>query len=177
VIDAAAASASATQISLVTAPAAQNVNQFLQTPILGMLDQGAPFYGTISCEIDASESGTLVAGQPVKMFNSAGGVPKVVAASAVSDNILGYITYNKKDVSFVAGDRVEISTFGNVMYLISVGAIDRGAQVEASLLYVGGVKTETGSSGARVVGWAFDKATADGTLIRVMIQTPSRDVA
>jgi len=174
-IDSAAASVTAAQLGVFTAPV-QSQNQFTQAVVLGMLDQKFNM-NTMSVQIDSTETGTLVAGQAVKMYDRAGGVPKVVACEANSDQVLGFINYSVKDQSFVAGDRAEISIKGNVMYLISVGAIARGAQVELNRTYAGGVRTKTGSSGARIVGWAMDKATADGQLIRVYIETPSFEVS
>jgi hypothetical protein len=35
------------------------------------------------------------------------------------------------------------------------------------------VKAATGSTGKRIVGFAFDKATLPGQLIRVSLKTPS----
>jgi hypothetical protein len=174
-IDAIAGSASYAQLGVFTAPV-QNQNQFAQTVVLGKVDQ-LYSYNTLSVEIDSTETGTLLAGQAVKMYDRAGGVPKVVACAANSDEVLGFINYNIKDASYVAGKRCEISMAGNVIYLISVGAIARGAQVQLDLSYAGGVKTITGSSGAKVVGWAMDKATGDGQLIRVHLRTPSFTVA
>ncbi len=169
-IDAAAASVTYTQLGVVTAPV-QSQNMFVMSPVIGQVDQNFN-YNTLPVQIDASETGTLLPGQAVKMYDSAGGVPKVVACAANSDGCLGFINYNVKDATYVAGDRAEISMDGNVMYLISVGAIARGARVQMNLTYVGGVKTVS-ADGASIVGWAMDKATGDGQLIRVHIQTPS----
>lgn len=174
-IDSAAASVTTAQVGVFTVPV-QNQNQFGQSVILGMVDQKLS-NGTLPVQVDSTETSTLVAGQAVKMYDRAGGVPKVVACDANSDEVLGFINYSVKDQDFVAGDRCEISGDGNVMYLISVGAIARGAQVQLDLTYAGGVKTITGSSGAKVVGWALDKAAGDGELIRVALRTPSFTVA
>jgi len=174
-IDSAEASVTATQLSVFTAPL-QSQNTLVQTPVVGQVDQNYN-YNTMAVQIDSTETGTLVAGQTVKMYDRAGGVPKVVACDANSDEVLGFINFNVKDAAYVAGDRAEISLEGNVMYLISVGAIARQAQVELNLTYVGGVRTKTGSSGARLVGWAMDKAAGDGSLIRVRVQTPSFTVS
>lgn len=171
--DAVPATVESTQLVVITAPA-QNINQFSMASILGMLDQRFN-YNTMSCEVDASESGTLYAGTAVKMYDSAGGVPKVVKCSANSDVVMGFVNYSIKDQSFVAGQKLEISQNGNVMYLISTGAIARGAKVTLDLIYVGGVASA--NSGDQIVGWAMDKATAAGQLIRVKITSPTFTVA
>lgn len=162
------------QLAAATAVAGQNQNQFAMTVNLGKID--LPFnYNTVSVQIDATEAGTLKAGQAVKMFDSVDGIPKVVACAANTDECLGFINYSIKDSSFVAGDRCEISMAGNVMYLLATGAIARGAQVTLDVTAVGGVQSAVTAD--KIVGWAFDKATTGGVLIRVFVKTPSFTVA
>ncbi len=146
-------------------------NQFAQTPQLGQLDLSFNTT-TVSCQIDTSESGTLVPGQSVKLVDSAGGVPKVIACAADADTVFGFINYQMKQSGYVAGDAVEISTgYGNVMYLRATAAIARGALLKQAVASTGGVLTAT--AGAKIVGWALDKAAADGDLIRVFVNAPS----
>jgi len=137
-----------------------------------MIDMRYP-YATISVLVDVSQSGNLYPGSAVKMVDSAGGVPKVVGCTANSDSCLGFINYDIKTQAYVAGSPAEISVAGNVMYLYAVAAIARGAQVQLEVTSPGTVKTITGSSGANIVGWALDKATNPGDLIRVVIRSPS----
>jgi hypothetical protein len=59
------------------------------------------------------------------------------------------------------------------MYLYATTAIARGAQVQLDISTVGGVAAKVGSSGADIVGFAFDKAAAVGALIRVRLGVPS----
>lgn len=167
------ATSTSAQLTVITAPA-QNINQFAPSSLLGMVDQKFN-YNTLAVQIDASETGTLVAGQAVKIYDSAGGIPKVVACSANSDEVLGFINYSIKDQSFVAGSKCEISQAGNVLYLISTTAIARGAQVTLDNVYVGGVASK--NTGDKIVGYALDKAAAAGTLVRIKLQTPSFTVA
>lgn len=151
-------------------------NQFALNPIVGMVDLRFSD-DTIAVQIDASQVSSLAAGSAVKMVDSIGGIPKVVGCAANSDNCLGFINYDIKSQQFVAGDKAEISLAGNVMYLAAVGAISRGARVQLDLSYIGGVKTITTSSGASIVGFALDKATAAGQLVRIKLQSPSFLVA
>ncbi len=146
-----------------------NQNQFAQIPVQGMLDlRMNP--NTMSAQVDSSESGTLVPGQAVKMVDSAGGVPKVVACAADEDDVFGFINYDLKDASFVAGDRLELSVLsGNVMFMTASAAIARNAEV---MIVVSGSKVATVTSTNRIVGRALDKASADGDLIRVAIMLP-----
>lgn len=165
------ATATSSQLAVVTDSETLSPNQFTEVSIRGMLDLKFNF-NTVSVEIDASETGTLYAGSPVKMYDSAGGIPKVVACSADSDEVLGFINFDIKSRSFVAGDRAEISMSGNVMYMFATGAIARGVQVCLDLAN-NGIKAVSGSGGEDIVGWAYDKASAQGDLIRVFVKTPS----
>lgn len=166
------AEAIATQVSATTLAPVLNPNQFSQIPYLGMIDLRFP-PNTVSVIIDVSQSGGLTAGAAVKIVDSAGGVPKVVGCSADNDQVLGFINFDIKTVSFTAGMPAEISMAGNCMYLYSTTAIARGLQVCLTLSTNGGVAAATGSSAKRIVGWAYDKAPASGYLIRVMLKTPS----
>ncbi len=161
-----------TQLAVTTSAPQQNVSAFAQSPQLGMID--LRFDGnTVAVQIDSSQATALYAGSPVKIVDSADGVPKVVGIAAVSDEVLGYINFNIKNKTFVAGDAAEISMAGNVMYLYSTAAIARGVQVVPSLITNGGVAAASGSGGEDIVGWAYDKASAAGQLIRVFLKTPS----
>ena len=149
---------------------ALNQNQFAQIPVQGMMDMKKSFK-VISAEIDASELGSLVAGQAVKLVDSAGGVPKVIAVAANTDTVLGLLVFNIKNQSFKAGDAVEIATgFDDVMYCTASAAVARGAKL---MVVVSGNKVVTATAGKPILGWAFDKAAADGDLIRVSLACPS----
>lgn len=146
-----------------------NINQFALTPVQGQLDL-QPEGATISCQIDASSAGNLVAGQAVKIVDNAGGVPKVVEAAADSDDIFGFLNYDVKDNDYDAGTQVEVSFFrGNIMFMTASAAIARNAKV---MVVVSGSKVATRAGGGICIGRAIDKAAADGDLIRVVIDLP-----
>lgn len=151
----------------------QSPNQFKQSVVQGQLD--LRFNGeTISCQIDASEAGTLVPGEAVKLVDSAGGIPKVEKIAADTDEIFGFINYDIKNADFKAEDACEVSRAGNIMHMTASAAIARGVEVcyaNASVKVKNLVATNT------IVGYALDKAAADGDLIRVVIATPSFKVA
>lgn len=161
-----------TQLGVVTLAPVLSPNQFAQAPYLGMIDQRFD-YNTTAVQIDVSQATALYAGSAVKVVDSADGVPKVVGCAANSDEVFGFINFDIKTVQYVAGSAAEISMAGNVMYLYATGAISRGVQVQLALSTNGGVAAKVGSSGADIVGWAFDKASAAGQLIRVHLSVPS----
>lgn len=168
--DSVAATANSAQLTVVM-EGAQSPNQFVETPVIGMPDLKFN-YDTVSAMIDASQVGVLPAGQAVKLVDSAAPLPQVVACAANSDEVFGFISYDIKSQGYVAGDRCEIASGGNVIFLQATAAIARGAQVQLDLTYIGGVATKTGSSGANIVGYAYDKAVGVG-IIRVKLATPS----
>jgi len=167
--------ASATQLAVVT-QSVQSQNAFAMSQLVGVVDLKLGDTNVVSAQVDSSSAGGLVAGQAVKMVDSSDGIPKVVETSATSDEVLGYIVYNQKDQSYKAGDKVEIAMAGTCIYLVAAAAISRGHQCQHDLTYVGGVASSVGSSGAKYVGWAYDKATAAGQVIRVILKTPSYTV-
>lgn len=174
--DSGAVAGTSSQLAVATTQAVQSINAFAQSPQLGMIDMRLD-YDTVAVEIDSSQSGSVLPGQAVKMVDSADGIPKVVACAANADGCIGFLNYDIKSKAFVAGDRAEMSQSGNVIYLYATGAIARGAQVTLDVSTVGGVGQLVGSSGASIVGWAFDKAPAAGALIRVKLSSPSFAVA
>jgi len=160
------------QASVVTLAPVLNPNQFSQTPYVGMLDLRFN-YDTVSAQIDVSQATALYAGAAVKLVDSADGAPKVIGCAADSDEVFGFINFDIKTIQYVAGSVCELSISGNVIYLYATGAISRGAQVTLDIRTMGGVSQLVGSSGANIVGFAYDKATAAGQLIRVKLNTPS----
>lgn len=161
-----------TQVTATTTPQQLSQNQFQQTTVLGKVDLQYDF-NTVSVVIDSSQSTPLYAGSAVKMVDSADGTPRVVGCSANSDEVLGFINYDVKNVAYLANNAAEISLGGNVMYLYATAAISRGTQVTLDLSSPGSVGPLVSSSGADIVGWAYDKAPTAGALIRVYLRTPS----
>ena len=158
------------QLAVQTSVPSQNQNAFAMSAQLGMIDlMFNP--NTVTVIVDSSQATPILAGAAVKMVDSAGGVPKVVACTASTDEVLGFVNYNIKNVSFLAGDSMEISMSGNVIYLYSTGAIARGAQVSLDITSPGGVSALVSTN--NIVGWAFDKAATAGVLFRVFLKTPS----
>ena len=145
---------------------AQNVNQFAQTAEKGSLD--LTINPTVfSVQVDAAQGTALVAGQLVKMATTAGGIMKVIASAAATDKHFGVVRYNIKDASFAAGAVCEVAGGGSVIVMEAGAAIARGANV----MYAANQKVVTAATtGNIIVGMALDAATADGSLIRVLLQ-------
>lgn len=146
-----------------------NINQFKQSPVKGEMDlQLNPTI--IAGQLDVTSAGNLLPGTAVKMVDSAGGVPKFVEISAATDDVYGFLVYDIKKQNFDAYDAVQVACMRNsVMYMEASAAIARNAQV---MPVVSGWKVATATSSQRIIGRAFDKAAADGDLIRVTIDLP-----
>lgn len=147
----------------------QSQNQFRQSVEQGQLDlKFNP--GVFAAQVDTTQVLPLEPGQPVTLVDSAGGIPKVIAAATDSANIFGFVMWNVKKSSFAAGDTIEIAGFNdNVMYMTASAAIARGAEIA---VVIASKKVVTAVATDRIVGYAFDKAAADGDLIRVRILLP-----
>lgn len=151
-----------------TATPALNVNQFSIVPVLGQLDletQGTVVTGAVS----NSQGAAIVAGQPVKVENSLGGVPKVLSLVA-GDTPNAFAVRNLKDANFPANSRLELALDNSVMWMTSNAAINRWAPVEVDLSTPGNVGPAGGVN--PVIGLAFDEANGTGQLIRVLILLP-----
>jgi len=157
------------QLQVVALQVQVSQNQFGQTVVLGQLQ--LPFnYNTISVRL---ESGSVVPGQLLKWSTTSSIMPLVVAATAASDVPAGVANYNIKNASFSAGDVLEMSREGNVIYLVAAAAINRGQQVTSLPAAVaggtnGGVIPVTGSSGLPIVGVSLD-TVAVGSLVRIQL--------
>lgn len=166
------ATSTSSQLAVATSAPVLSQNQFALVPYLGVLDQMYN-YNTKSAQVGSAQATSLYAGAAVKIVDSAGGAPKVVACAAITDQVWGFINYNIKTIAFAANVPVEISQAGNVMWLYATAAIARGVEVCLDLSTNGGVQTASSHSGATIVGVSYDKASAAGDLIRVMLTVPS----
>ncbi|MBZ5673702.1 MAG: hypothetical protein LAP61_05590 [Acidobacteriia bacterium] len=152
---------------------ALNPNQFSQTTVAGQLD--LEFAGSIvSANVSQNQATALVAQQGVKIENSAGGTPKMLAMTSNTDTPWGFVVRNLKDANFPTNAAMEVARDNAVMYMTASGAIARGAPVEYDY-----VANKVGPSlGVNpVIGEAYDKAAADGDLIRVWLHLPSSNDA
>jgi hypothetical protein len=142
-------------------------NQFSQSANKGSLDLSIN-PNVISGRVAQSQSTKLVSGQAVALANTLSKIPEFVAASA-TDNIWGFVCYSLMKNSFKAGDAITIASKGSYMYMEANGAIAQGAEVE---IVADGQKITTALGTNSKIGFAFDKASALGDLIRVFIDTP-----
>lgn len=144
-----------------------NMNQFAMQPVAGDTDLVKSGFA-FSAQVASSVTTPLVPGQAVKVEDSAGGVPKVLALAANTDTAHGVVMRNNKDISYAALTSLEIASWGSTIWMTAGGAIARFGKVEV----VAATSKVIASAGTNpVFGIAFDKAAADLDLIRVTLIT------
>jgi hypothetical protein len=146
---------------------AQNLNQFQQTAERGQIALLCANSPVISAVVDSTETGTLKAGDAVKLVSTSKGIPHVVLATASDTTITGIVVFNPvKNDGIVANDRIEIAITGAFIYQVASAAIAAGASVDYNATTG---KIATANSGL-ACGVALDAASADGDLIRIGVK-------
>ena len=146
-----------------------SLNAFQQLPFQGQLDLQFPG-NTVTMQVDPTQATPLIAGQAVKLSTNNFGTPSVVAVTSNSDAIIGFVVRNLKDQNYSAGNYVEITTPGSVMWMTAEAAITRGQNVQID--YTNNqINPSDGSTS--VVGYAYDAAINAGDVIRVWVQKAS----
>jgi len=154
------------QLSVATEPGNAQ-NQFAQSQIVGVVDLNVGSTNVVACQVAASVTSAIYPGMAVKIVaNTNGGIPQVQPISAKGDPVMGFVKFNVKDLSYSAGQNLEVCLFGTVIWAYATGAVTQWNQVCADSTYVGGVQA-TGNT-ATIVGIAVDGAAAAGP-IRVML--------
>lgn len=148
-----------------------NLNAFALGTAKGVT-QFLPTSNVFTCQVYKSLSGTLVAGQPVKLVGGVAGQVTVTACAAESDAVFGVIPLRHKINGYVAGDLVEIASDYSIITMEAAGAISVGAAVKAAGTAFDKVDAIAGteSPAAAQVGIALDAAAASGDLIRVLVK-------
>ena len=108
----------------------QQINQFAQSVVRGQIALLNADSFAVDAIIDATETSSLNAGDPVKIVSGSTKIPHVVKATAETDKIFGYIVADPvRTAGLVAGDRVTVGITGAFIYLVAGGAISAGGDV------------------------------------------------
>ena len=148
-----------------------NLNTFELGTAKGVV-QYLPSSNVFTCQVYKSLSGTLKAGQPVKLVAGVAGQITVTACSAESDKVFGVIPLRHKVNGYVAGDLVEVASDYSVITMEAAGAITQYSAVKVAGSGYDQVDAIAGdeSPAAAQIGIALDAAAAEGDLIRVLIK-------
>lgn len=148
---------------------ALNINQFAMSTVQGQVD--LEFNSSVvSAAVDSTQVVPLIAGQAVKIVDSASPLPKVVSLASSAEGAFGFVVRNLKDANFPANAKLEIAQDGTTMYMTAGAAIARGVAVEFD--YANNRVIAAAGINPRI-GYAYDKAAALGDLIRVVIRVPA----
>lgn len=150
----------------------QLMNQFVQAPILGLVDL-TPSPNVLTCQINPSSSATSIqVGDAVKLIAGTSAMILVDKCSGPTDGpVFGVIPYNEKKNIYAAGDIIEVSGANTFVFLKASGTVTRGDKVTTTASTTAAdpvVATVTVPSTQYVTGVAVDTA-ATGTLVRVQI--------
>lgn len=143
-------------------------NQFQRSNIKGRLDEILNI-NQFRCIVASTETATLIPGDPVKIKDVAGSLIVVEKATALTDDIFGFVTYSVDINEYVAGDILQVASCDCVMVMEASAAIARGVAVQVDYS-TGKIATKTGTNTA--IGIALEKASGDTSLIKVWIKTP-----
>lgn len=145
-----------------------SLNQFQPTTVPGQPD--LQFGGSVvTCEVASTQATPIIPGQVVKIADTNSKIPQILGLAANTEASFGVALRNPKDVNFPALSRVEVGIAGTVVYMTAGAAIARFAKLE--FVYTTN-KVITNAGTNPVMGYAFDKAAADGDIIRVYILNP-----
>lgn len=154
----------------------QSMNQFSQTPILGLVDM-IPSPNVVTAQILTTSVATAIQnGSVLKLVDggSNGGPIIVDVVTGPTDGpVYGAIPYAAKKNIYKAGDFVEVALDSSFIFMKASAAVARGAQVVATAATTSAdptVATVSDNTTQFVTGVAQDKATAANQLIRVRIQ-------
>ena len=144
----------------------QSLNQFMPERLRGeLLDWGLNAW-VLDVVIDASEEGTLYAGDIVKICPTSTGKVKVVAGES-TDRAVGYIIFNAQNEAFKAGDHCSILLRGGVIECITEEALDAGDIV--AYKDADGSVTATIGAGVQRMGMAMSATSATEGGVRVPV--------
>jgi hypothetical protein len=149
----------------------QDMNQFVQTPILGMVDL-TPSPNVVTCQINPDSSATSIqVGDAVKLIAGTSATILVDKISGPTDGpVYGVIPYNAKKNVYLAGDLIEVATNETYVYLKASGTVTRAEKVAvtASTPTADPTVATAVVSTQYVTGIAVDTATT-GLLTRIRI--------
>ncbi|HVN67640.1 MAG TPA: hypothetical protein VMT55_04640 [Candidatus Sulfotelmatobacter sp.] len=171
--------ADSAQVSVLTQPYQQQMNQFSPEPYIGMLDQSYN-YNTKAVIIDPTVATLLYAGQAVKRSQptTQQTTPFVKPCTLATDDIWGFLTYSYKDPSFTGSMTATVAQTGDVLYLFCTvdGDLTTQRYGELDLATVGGVKPGVTNDGNTIAVEFLDPPVA-GTLIRCQVVAPNAPAA
>lgn len=148
---------------------ALNQNQFAITPVPGDISNRGSGV-VVNAQIKIGEIAPILPGQAVKIVDVASQLPVVTALTGQNDVPMGVITRNLKNAAYTEGNIVELALMNTIVYMTASEAISWLQPVHYNYSTD---KVEVLDGSYPQVGLAYDKATADGDVIRVLVTVPT----
>lgn len=139
------------------------MNQFKMTDQIGEAMNVNP--NTISARVSTNQSGTLKAGDVVKLTTTEAGDLPVIQNAVSGDSGYGVVLFNAKQATYAAGDVVEIALAGSIVTMQVSTGYNRGQLVSWNSVS-GKLQSTTGN----YIGFALDVTSTAGDISRVFIQ-------
>lgn len=151
----------------------QEMNQFVQAPIIGLVDL-IPSPNVVTAQLNPSSVATSIqVGDAVKLISGTSATILVDKCTGPTDGpVFGVIPYNARKNVYVAGDMIEVATNETYLYLKGGASVARGAKVSitASTTTADPTVATATTSTDYVAGVAVD-TIASGGLGRVRVLT------
>ena len=147
-------------------------NSFSQSTRLGQVDLATN--PNIKSAVVASGGAAVVSGDWVKLLSTSKKILTVEKCTANTDEALGVVIFNPKDVNREGDEAIEVACAGSVIYLAAATTVNSGARVSIDVTRTGGINSTLRAR--KIVGYALDQASAVGDLVRVELNTPSFQV-
>lgn len=145
-----------------------SLNQFSpNTPVAGMYCYMPNHPQNHDIRVSENQTTALMAGA-ILTIDTAVAAPHApfVKQAAVTDKIVGVLTYNPITNQFVSNDLIAIAQCGDFVYLPADGAITVGSELYFN---ADNQVTATATAGNSIIGTAWTTATAEGELIKVKL--------
>ncbi len=151
-----------------------SMNDLAMQPVVGLITNAGTGM-VLTAQINPDAATPVVAGEALKLLatSSAAGVPVVTPVTALTDTIYCVAAYNLKNATFTAGKPLEIAMRNTIIWMTAGAAIDAGKFVEYDYT-TKKVKVNL-TAGRDAIGIAQNKVTADGQLIRILLNVPNAE--
>ena len=146
-----------------------DLNAFTPNRVRGELMDWGLNAMQMEVEIDSTVSGSVYAGDAVKIVSTSTGKLKVVPITQ-ADAAFGFVLFNPKKSAYVAGDICTILVKDGVLNCVTEDAIDAGVSVYFKV--ADGSITKTQPTNGVVIGKTMEKIASDvsgGAFIKVLI--------
>lgn len=149
---------------------------YKENSLRGMIIEGAMASAdglSLPGVVDGTQATPIYAGDPLSVVATSTGTTRVVKATA-DTKVIGFASYQTKQVRYRAEDVLNISSTGVVMQMIATEALTAGQKVALDFTDEANIIVKPAAEGDTVIGVTEENtpAAADGILVGVRITVP-----